>query len=63
MKKEYWETTDKVSLLIKDAEDCIQYLEEDSVGYYFMSMLEALKQLDGSGNLVVPPKRRFTKKL
>jgi len=59
MMGEYWEVTDKVSDLIKQAEECIEYLEEDSVGYYFVSMLEALKQIDSSGNLVVPPKRRF----
>lgn len=58
---DYFEQTDKVSDLIKASEDCIQYLQEDSVGYHYMWMLWALKQLNSSGNLVVPPLNRFRK--
>lgn len=58
---ECFEVTNKVSDLIKQAEECIEYLNEDSVGYYYMWMLQTLKQLNKNGNLIVMPKCRVKK--
>lgn len=43
-----YETTGDLKDLIKRAEDCVQYLEENSVGYYYYWMLHELKKLKGN---------------
>ena len=60
-KNERWETTDKVSDLIKQATEASEYLKEDSVGYYYSWMLITLRRLDSKGDLVVPHESRFKK--
>lgn len=40
-----WETTGKLEDLIEQAEDCVQFLEQNSVGYYYMWMLLELKKI------------------
>ena len=61
MSKKHWEESDKVSDLVKAAKECVQYLNEDSVGYHYMAMLETLEKLD-NGNLVIPLHRFKRKK-
>lgn len=41
------ESSGKISDLIKQADACVEYLEENSVGYYYYSMLQELKKLTG----------------
>lgn len=40
-----WETTGRLEDLIEAAQECIQFLEENSVGYYYMWMLLELKKI------------------
>jgi len=56
-----YEQTGEIADLIESAEDCLRFIQEDSVGYYFYWMLEALKKMDGASNVTMFPDKRFKK--
>lgn len=39
-----FEVTKELSDLIANAEDCLKYIQEDSIGYHYYWMLKALKK-------------------
>lgn len=57
-----YETTGEISDLIEAATDCLRFTEENSVGYYYYWMLEALKKLNAANNVTLLPDSRFRKK-
>ena len=46
-----WETTGQLGELIKQAEECTQYLQENSIGYYYYWMLWTLKEMQARARL------------
>jgi len=54
-----WETNGQLAELIKQAEECLPYIEENSIGYYYYWMLQVLKQQAALASLPRMTKREI----
>jgi hypothetical protein len=50
-----WETNGQLAELVKQAEGALQYLEQNSVGYYYYWMLQELKKFATKASAVEQP--------